>query len=68
VKEVSLNFFCKWESQKKRCWACGSLEVIRWGIRDKSNDLNVKTAGFYLLEMLQINAKRIDLFGSKNGF
>ena len=33
MKAVSLNFFCIWESLKKRCWACGSLAVIKWGVR-----------------------------------
>jgi transposase-like protein len=42
VKVVSLNFFCIWESQKKRCWACGSLEVIRWGLRDNKQRFKCK--------------------------
>lgn len=33
MKPVSLSFFCIWESLKKKCWACGSLAVIRWGKR-----------------------------------
>ena len=33
MKPVSLNFFCIWESLKKRCWACVSLAVIKWGIQ-----------------------------------
>jgi AraC-like DNA-binding protein len=26
-----LTFFVLWILQKKRCWACGSLDVIKWG-------------------------------------
>jgi len=42
VKPVSLSFFCKWESLKKRCWACGSLTVIKWGKQNKKQRFKCK--------------------------
>jgi hypothetical protein len=47
VKALSLNFFCKWESQKKRCWACGSLAVIKWGIRHSKQRFKCSNCGVF---------------------
>ena len=44
---VSLNFFCLWERQKKRCWACGSLSVIRWGIQSGKQRFKCKNCGIF---------------------
>ena len=45
MKPVSLNFFCIWERLKKRCWACGSLAVIKWGIRQNKQRFKCKDCG-----------------------
>lgn len=45
MKTVSLNFFCKWETLKKRCWACGSLAVIKWGIRQNKQRFKCRNCG-----------------------
>ena len=29
------------KTRKYRCWACGSLDVIKWGIRSGKQRLNV---------------------------
>jgi len=47
VKRVSLNFFCSWKLQKKRCWACGSLEVIKWGNRGGKQRYKCKNCGVF---------------------
>lgn len=44
---VSLNFFCLWKRQKKRCWACGSLAVIRWGVQSGKQRFKCKNCGIF---------------------
>lgn len=46
---VSLNFFCLWETQKKRCWACGSLAVIRWGIQSGKQRFKCKNCDLFFI-------------------
>jgi len=33
------------KTKKKRCWACGSLDVIRWGIRNNKKRFKCKNCG-----------------------
>ena len=45
MKVVSLSFFCKCKSLKKRCWSCESLEVIRWGRQQGKQRFKCKSCG-----------------------
>lgn len=44
---ISVNFFCSWKDKKKRCWACGSLEVIRWGKQGGKQRFKCKNCGIF---------------------
>jgi len=45
LKFGSNDFFCLWESQKKACWSCQSIEVIKWGKRDSHQRFKCKNCG-----------------------
>ncbi|BBE16737.1 hypothetical protein AQPE_5016 [Aquipluma nitroreducens] len=47
---VSSNFLCLWKNQKKRCWACGYTDVIRWGKQGGKQRFKCKRCGIFLTE------------------
>jgi len=47
MKFVSLNFFIMVKTRKKRCWACGSLDVIKWGKQKGKTRFRCKNCGIY---------------------
>jgi len=47
---VSSNFLCLWKTQKKRCWACGYTDVIRWGKQNGKQRFKCKRCGIFLTD------------------
>jgi len=40
------------KAKRHRCWACGSLETIKWGKRQ--GVINAQIVGFYLLAAMYL--------------
>ena len=48
LKLVSVNFFVMYKTRKIRCWACGSLDVIKWEKQNGKQHYQCKNCGIYL--------------------
>jgi len=69
MKRISSNFFCVMKMQKKALLGLRFFSYYLLGESNKvSNDLNVKTAVFYLLKIALHNASTIVLSGLRNGY